>query len=267
MESTLATTLDELNAEVGVFLGWGQGAPFGDQAWSSYQAARIKSFVKAGIHQVYFPPPDANGEVYEWSFLRPTTTVTLANAATVIPLPDDFGGIEGKVMILSPAQFLAAISVTGEGVVQEQAARFQSSTGAPQMVAVQPLRGVRQDRGQRFQLIVWPTADQAYTLELQYHILPNFLDGTCPYTYGGAAHAQTFVESCLAMAEQRGDDMAGVHRALFMERLAASIAQDKKNKPQKLGYNADRSDGLTNRGRWPWRDDAYTVTYNGVTYG
>ncbi len=62
------------------------------------------------------------------------------------------------------------------------------------------------------------------------------------------------------------DDTRGVHEEKFKEQLAISQRLDGRNKPQNIGYNGDRSDGLD---MWPrgrrrgWAD--YTLTVNGVT--
>ena len=55
--------------------------------------------------------------------------------------------------------------------------------------------------------------------------MPDYLSTPFPYAYGGAEHAETILESCLAVAELRLDDMAGPHNQQFMARLAASISR------------------------------------------
>ncbi len=99
---------------------------------------------------------------------------------------------------------------------------------------------------------------------MAYTILPDFLSGSKPYAYGGSAHTETIIESCLAVAEQRLDDAMTVHSVQFKRLLAASVGHDRRLQPNNYGYNGDRRDGRFRsfRGR-PW--DNLTVTYNGVT--
>jgi hypothetical protein len=83
------------------------------------------------------------------------------------------------------------------------------------------------------------------------------------------AHAETLLQSCLAVAEFRMNDEKGIHWTTFMERLTASIASDSEAMvPEFLGYNEDGSDftqQYTRSGRW-WNREDTRVTYNGVQY-
>jgi len=76
---------------------------------------------------------------------------------------------------------------------------------------------------------------------------------------------ETILASCLAVAEQRHDDMKGPMWQSFVERLTASVAYDARMKPERLGYNADRSD-WTARDTDPRMREGYYTTYNDVRY-
>lgn len=266
MESTLSLKYGDLAGEVGHFLGYGRGADGGDVAWTGAQEAAIESCLKSGLRQFYFPPPvEGVSGSHDWSFLRPTAQVTLASGESSVKLPDDFGGFEGEVTLVSSSTAYCPVPLVNEGQVRRWHAESPSSTGTPRAAALEPLKGTGgRDRGQRFRLAVFPTADAAYTLSFCYYVLPDALTDALPHAYGGTVHAETILESCLAVAEQRLDDSAGVHTMKFRERLMASISLDRRSKPQKLGYNGDRSDwpGLDYKGRrWP-----NAVTVNGVEY-
>ncbi len=267
MESTLSLKYADLVGEVGLFLGYGRGEAFGDQKWTTSQKAAIDSCVKSGLRQFYFPPPlSQTGVSYDWSFLKPTVTASLASGLDAMALPDDFGGLEGEVTVLAAgSQVYAPVALTGEGMIRELYSADPTKTGRPERVAIRPLKGTSVGKGQRFDLFVFPTADQAYTLQFQYYILPDYLSDAFPHTYGGMAHAETILESCLSIAEQRLDDRATVHSMKFQERLAASISLDRRNKPQKLGYNRDLSDGMAygDVRDQHWRSP---ITVNGVQY-
>jgi hypothetical protein len=113
----------------------------------------------------------------------------------------------------------------------------------------------------------WPISDQTYTLTFAYYLNPDYLSGAFPFAYGGAQHAETLLESCLAIAEKILDDAATVHAAEFEKRLAVSMDLDRRTKPQNLGYNRDQSD---QQDRYRHRQDDQhgwsTVQVNGVTY-
>lgn len=267
MESTLSLKFTDLTGEVGLFLGYGRGADNGDSAWSSQQTATIEAIVRSGLRQFYFPPPlDDGGSSYDWSFLKPYASLTLASGASTVPLPEDFGGFEGQVSVTSSGSTRPwPVKLYNEGQIVEAYAKTPTASGPPQMAALRPLRGTQDKRGQRYNLYVYPLADQAYTLLFAYYILADALSGTRPYAYGGMAHVETILESCLAIAEQRLDDASTVHSAKFMERLAASISLDRRNKAQTLGYNRDHSDMVDmwdRRGRMGWNG----ITVNGVQF-
>ncbi len=267
-ESTLSLKLDDLAGETGLFFGFGRGAANGDSAWTTQQDAAITSCVKSGLRNFYYPaaaegiPPG-----YDWSFLKPWVTLSLASAATVLALPDDFGGFEGRVVIQTPAaRSWWPLDLIGPGMVYQKAAELPSTTGRPCLACLEPLKATGPTQGQRQQLRFWPIADQEYSLQFQYYLLPDALSGSFPYAYGGMAHAETILESCLAVAEQRLDDMAGVHTMKFRERLQASVAFDRKSKPQKLGYNGDRSDALSAAHSGVYRRDWSGVSVQGTQY-
>lgn len=265
MESTLSLAKTDLEAEVGLFLGYGRGAEKGDSAWSDREAAVIAEVVSSGLRQFYFPPPlQQGGESYTWSFFKPVTTLTLATAASEFELPDDFGGFDGEVLSYAGEESSQGcpVQVWGEGAVAQAHAENRTQTGRPLMAAIRWKKGTTRTQGQRASLYLFPTSDQAYTLRFAYYILADALTGERPYAYGGMAHAETIRAACKMAAEESLDDTMGVWAAKFRERLAASISLDRRNKPQYLGYNADRSDAKHYR---PRQREA-TVTYNGVTY-
>lgn len=258
MESSLAAQFKDLKADVGFFLGLGRGADFGETAWSAKDENSIARCVKGGLRKFYHSG-------YDWSFLKPVAALTLASGANTLDLPQDYGGHEGRVSVATRNnQDWHPLDFAGIGQVQDAEARFSNTTGWPQLLATEPMKDTSLYQGQRFRLHVWPTSDQAYTLKLQYYVLPDYLDGSKPYAYGGAEHAETLLEACLSVAETLLDDQATIHAAEFQRLLAISMDLDRRKKPQLLGYNADRSDSQ-HWGRWDRRDEP-AVTFNGVQY-
>jgi hypothetical protein len=270
VESTLALKLVDLSAEVGLFLGWGRGniPPYTDPPWSSQQQAAITSAVASGLRQFYFPPPMEGMTVsYNWSFLTPTAQLDLPANAMTVQLPDDFGGFEGQITITSqPTLVWYPIKLTNEGMIREQYAQTPLMSGRPLMAAVRPKKGTGATQGQRFELFVFPNPDIDYTLTFIYYILPDYLTGATPYAYGGATHIETILESCLAIAEQRLDDSSTVHSAKFQERLMASITMDRRNKPQQLGVNWDRSDQTQGWRPYPFNHFSDVILIQGQVY-
>ena len=156
------------------------------------------------------------------------------------------------------------IEITGEHRIRVLRQRDYSDLASdPKLAAIRPISSDGSN-GQRFQLMLYPKPDKAYTLSYRYHALPGKIDSSYPYPKGGAAHAETILESCLAVAEARMDNNAGIHAAAFQNRLNASIAYDKlMHTPERMGYNGDGSD----LDAWSEQQNRYmngdVVKYNG----
>ncbi len=266
-ESTLSLTFAELKARISSFMGWGLGPDYGGPDWNSDQKFQLQGMVSSALRQFYYPPPLEGERVsYDWSFLRPTCTMTFAANTQTMELPDDFGGFEGRITLVpNSTQTWTPIDLFNEGMVRQRYVEFPASTGFPEMAALVWHKGTTATTGQRAQLLIWPQADKDYPLNFQYYVLPDYLNNAFPYHLGGMAHAETILESCLATAEQKLDDSATVHSLKFKERLAASINIDRKMKPQRLGYNRDNSDLVAARGdmlRWNFPP----ISFQGIVY-
>ncbi len=259
MESTLSAAYNDLAGDVGFFLGFSRGLANGETAWDAYQQRSIDRSLKGGLRKVYHCG-------YDWSFTKPTIQLSLITATTVLPLPDDYGGLEGpRIQISGPTgQTWWALDIVGAGMVYEKQNQYPGTTGRPMLCCIEPIKGTGPQAGQRFQLNFFPTADQTYTLKLRYYVLPDYLGGSFPYPLGGAAHAETFLEACLSVAEKILDDASDIHEAEFQKLLAQSQDLDRRQKPQSLGYCGDSSDQLHNR---PYRNHyGDTISYMGTTY-
>lgn len=74
-ESSLSIGLPELIQEVGFFLDYGR------TGHDAAELSEIMSVIQSGVRRVYYPlASDSGGNAHEWSWLRPTTTITLTQA-------------------------------------------------------------------------------------------------------------------------------------------------------------------------------------------
>jgi len=267
-EPNLNLTIEQIKSKLGSFAGWGRGnVLYSDKAWSAKQQAEIDDAAQSGLRRFYFPAPvDDSGSSYNWSFLTPVSTVLLATGASTVLLPDDFGGIEGKLTIqtTSTTKQPWRIDWRNEGQIREMYAVTPTRSGCPMYAVVRPLKGTEVNRSQKWELFIFPLADKDYTIQLTYYVNPNYLDGTTPYAYGGAQHSETILESCLAVMEERLDDASNVHASAFASRLLASISMDRRNKPAKMGYNGDRSDNANSVNQWRYGSGVATI--NGISF-
>jgi hypothetical protein len=267
-ESTLNLTYVQLQGEIGLYSGFGRGAALGDPTWSQQVSAMIESITHSGVRQFYYPPAiEGMDSAVDWSFLKPNASIDFANGTSIIPMPDDFAGFDGYItLVATESQVSWPIPLVSGARVRQQYAELPIAAGRPLIAGLEWLKGTTPVSSQRAQLIIFPVADQDYTLSFQYYLLPDCLTPAYPYVYGGMAHAETVLESCLAIAEERFDDASGVHAQKFMERLVASVSLDRRNKAQTLGYNADRSDRHMEWGRRDWLHWENLVKVGGVQY-
>lgn len=266
MESTLTLKRSQIAGKVGIFLGWGAGEDEGDRAWTTRQAREIKDCVESGLRRFYYPSPAlTKGISIIWSFLHPILELEIEAGKRTIALPGHFGGVDAEEIYVtdSSSRMYMAIRIEGPGKLEGLYATNPDPTGRPQIASIVPLKGITHDKGQQFQLQVYPETDAAYTLRFPYYFLPGYPDGTEAFAYGGSEHTETILESCLAVAEERRDNAPGVHLAAFQRQLLASMQMDRKKKEQRIGYNGDRSDNLVGFDR---RDYAAAVTYNGEVF-
>ena len=263
-EPSLSLTYFDYRAEVGLYLGYGRGdeGDNTDVAWNDSQTKAVNSIVAAGQRQFYDPPIlEGERSSHRWSFLKPIASIILRDGEQTVKMPADFGGFEGPLTVtVSGGTVPGPINLVGEGVIRQQYAVNDDTTGQPQAAALQPLKGVDVDASNRWQLYVWPEADADYTLQFPYYILPDAISGAKPYSYGGQRHVETVLASCLERAEFLKDNARGICYANWIERLAASVSADRDMQPQYLGYNGDRSYGRNPR---PLRDYWVSTTLDG----
>jgi hypothetical protein len=269
-ESTLNLAYFDLANEVSNWLGYDEDLLRLNQTTLSDQqkqkAGVLQRVMRAGLRRFYNPGPMDNGVPTDWSFLRPIATISIGQNQIGVQLPDDFGGIEGQVQIQPTIELVWwPLPVRNDGYILQQRSLFPEMVSRPLMCAVTPQKDSGVTQSQRWQLMIFPTTDQAYNLQLRYYILPDCLSGARPYAYGGAAHAETLKASCLAAAERELNDMIGPMEQYFQERLIASMAIDRKSKAQNLGYNSDNSDERFRRIQ-PFWHTSDVIAVNGVVY-
>lgn len=158
----------------------------------------------------------------------------------VYTLPSTFGHVLGT-MTYTDTSLVSSLRMVGEGMIRELEQGGYSS-GRPIYFSVRP-KACDGSSQQLFQLVMYPYPDSAYTFRYRYSILPNMLvDTTNEYALGGPIHAETILQSCIAVAEHRINGTRGIEFQRYTELLAASIEADRMQQPDFLGYNGDGSD-------------------------
>ena len=256
-ESTLSIGWSDLVTEVASFLGYNSDPDL----LTPNELAAVDRAIQGGIRQFYYPAAVPGVETgHEWSFMKPNTTITTADEDGEQDLPDDFGRLTGdfnysadlrkpSVPLVSEHQIMALLADdSNTGYPSLACIRFKSSDGSD---------------GQRQEVVWYPIPSGAYELSYSYEAFPQKLTEDNPYPLGGMKYSELVIESCLAIAEQRQNDVRGQHTERFEKLLIAAISQDRRNGA--IYYGPLSSGELSSSNERCGRASG-TVSYKGETW-
>jgi hypothetical protein len=233
---TLSTcTFTKIRIEIADYLGWTRTAG----NWSATQSARLGVMLNHGYQQFLFPPKlPGEQNAHRWSFMKPVTTLNTVADEDAYDLPEAFGGLVGDITFASGDNVTHAIELISEPKLRKLQSQIDgATTGKPQYAAIRPT-GVNMGAIQVRELILWPTPDAVYVLTYQYDARLSDWSTAAEYPLGGQEHCLTLLQSCRDIAAHtlNNPDLAVGEHARFMERLQASVEQDRKHAPTTLGY-------------------------------
>jgi len=258
-ESTLSITYADLQEEVGSFLHYGADV----SNWSAEEFKQVDRLIQSGIRQFYYPPATEGVELgYRWSFLTPTSTLVTVADDYDYDLPDDYGSMNGQLQFETDTTYIRGIVQVSVGKLLELR-QDEDDTNEPRYFATRS-KNSDGSSGQRHEILFWPTPDAAYTLTYRYDAYAGkLIPDTFPYPLGGMKFAECITESCLAVAEKRGNDEDGFHGQEFQRLLAAAVSLDRRNGAQRFGQMGGGEDNALP----PYRQCLNgTITYKGDSW-
>lgn len=220
----------ELQRAVGRELGIGRDPG----TWQPNERRDAADIIRSGLRRFYWHEPlttsslqGKDGQVQKlkqvpataWSFMEATTTLALIAGTTTYKLPEDFGEMLRDEFIYTTDQQPIAL-VSYEQILKMQAK--QTSAGPPKYAAVSNIDAT----STQYEVTFYPAPDIAYTLKYTYSVSPKELNENNPTPLGGAQHAETILEACLAACEKVLHGVEGIHEKKFLECLARSIQAD-----------------------------------------
>ena len=257
--SSLAVGYEELVGIVARFLGY-------DAAHlAAAQAEEVDSCIQSGVRNFYYPPRmEGVDETYEWSFLRQTCTVATTAGIASYRMADGFGKVRGEIYFAGDDRERRPLRVVPIGMIRGYQTRPE--TGIPRCAAF----GFRQTygtKGQYVEMTLYPTPDRAYALEFGGEADTGRISAEKPFALGGPSFAELLTESCLASAEQRVNDEAGLHTENFKNLLVSMIAKDRGRSGASFGDMGDRPDArIPLPVPRPTVVGGMSITYHGVTW-
>lgn len=259
-ESGLSIGYSDLMSAIGRYLRYGSDS----SNWSTAQENEIDEYVQSGVRQVYYPPavqgmsPDMVG--YEWKWLRPTTTLDIEADTGDYDLPDDLGRVVSAFYYPSD-EFKQSIQQVSVGKILALRASADIS-GYPYCFAT---RFKAEDRttGSRQEVLFYPEPDNDWTLSYEYEAYSGQLSDSYPYPLGGMKLSELYIESCLAIAEQRTLEEFGVHSQKFVMLLMDAIIRDRKNGAVYFGPIGDGCDEIQQEFHRGYTGTTYSIIYKG----
>ena len=258
-ESTLSIAFADLKSEVGYFLGYGRTVA----SFTAAQSALVIALVQSGVRRVYYPTAAGPDSGYEWSWLRPTTTLSITANDGDYDLPDSFARILGNFHYAADVMQPEIKQISAEQILELRSSSDQNDD--PWFFAVRPKAFPSTAVGQRWEVIFYPEPNAARTLYYSYEAYSGVLSDTVTYPLGGMQLAELYIESCLAVAEQKVKDAAGLHSQAYQALLADAIARDRKRGAKWFGSMGHKE---TEYEEFHHGDTAtpYPVTYKTIVY-
>lgn len=229
----LAITYDELRRAIGRFLFGARSVTTieGDTNWNT----DTEDILLSGLRQFYYAQlparrtPTGNMALEQhgrhvWSFLQRSFNLVTVAATYSYDLPEDFSGLMGGLTYSAGSGYAPPLLLEVERV--RRLLSQSTAQARPQYFSVSARATHERSR---YETLVHPVPDAAYTLTGVYLIEPDILDDDNPYPLGGAVHSETVLESCLAAAEKtlNPESGEGIHAQRFHELLLASIELDR----------------------------------------
>jgi hypothetical protein len=215
---SLQVDLDSLRRETGMYLGYDR-----EQAnHTPNQILDMQDVLGKAMRSWYFPIVE--GVVYKWSFLQKTGVITTAADQVEYDLPEDFASFTNDCLYFGTDTRKTKVTRRSEGMLLNLFGGAWAS-GDPLYYAIRTKGTLIQGRAQH-ELLLYPAPESAVDISFRYMRIPPELSENTPYPLGGELHAETILAACLAAAEQKIEDTAGLHTANFQRLLAGSMAMD-----------------------------------------
>ncbi|MHC4332604.1 MAG: phage adaptor protein [Planctomycetota bacterium] len=221
--ATMQYQYQELYKRVSRFLG-----THGDSGPTGADLTEAQDYVKSGYMQFL--------TAYDWTFRRRYATITMEPAKWVYEMPEDFGGIRTKFCFTRETGYPPLDTRSEQEIIELRT--YGEYNAYPEVFHVRSGQYNPQG-GQRYEAIFWPTPSADYELYYSYFSMPPMMSNDTDVPMGGAEVAEAILRSCIAAAEDEGDETIGPQAQKAQLELQRAIAQDKNREPKELGYAHD----------------------------
>jgi hypothetical protein len=222
--SGLQVDYNLLRREIGRFANSGRSS----SDWDSTQELDIEDCIRRGVRRWYWPEIDQkSGEIYHWSFLQESFEIAIAAGQNTYALPEVFSRM-AEDLVCEDGSNRFPLRKANDSMIRRLIST-ENKQGIPRYYAISSSVAIPSEN-RSLELTLYPVPSENMTLRGVMDIEPPEISSENPYVLGGAVHAETVLESCLAAAEitffpELGP---GDHRANFEKYLIRSIEYDRK---------------------------------------
>jgi len=186
--------------------------------------ATCKAIVHRAIRQFLYPIDMKYGTPHTWSFLNQYWSFSTASSQWKYALPIDFSDMLTDIVFDDSTALAPLKKVSGQQIEKMRASI--ATSGWPAYFALVPTR-YDIEIGSSYELWMYPTPSQVYSLSCFYRPDPVKLSATTDLVIGGISAVEAILESCLGVAESQEDDNAStIHQAKAEELIQKLIRFD-----------------------------------------
>ena len=168
----------------------------------------VKDITARGLRQFLYPIDIRDNTPHEWTFLNQFWSFTLITNQWKQALPLDYSDLLSEIMF-DTGEWLPPLKRRDAMQIKEMRS-VSDSSGWPQYYAIVPSK-YDLSTGSSYELWIYPKPSRAYTLSTFYRIDPLKPSADTDLMVGGISATEAILESCLAVAEHWGDEMATSH--------------------------------------------------------
>jgi len=227
--ANLHLTYVELYTRVSNFLGL---TDYGT-APTSTDLTLCQDIVARGYRQFLYAVNLRTGKIHQWNFLKKFYTFTAIADKWKYAVPEDFSELASPIFFDSSELQPNLVKQSAEQILSMRSDVLTNEW--PQFYAITPST-YDIELGTTYELWLYPTPDQNYTMNYFYRFDPLKLSATTDLTVGGIRVCEAILESCLGVAEtQEEDNTSTHHQAEAVKLIQALITSDTITDTDKIG--------------------------------
>ena len=186
---------------------------------------------------------------HDWNFLKRLTVLVTESSKWQYELPDDFRELTIPFKYPTDESFPNLSQVSIDQLLNLRTG-ISDTNGQPFCFALQPAQ-YTPETGTRWQVLLHYPPDGTYELIYQYRIGVEELSADGDVPIGGAEHAATIREFCLAEVEHWDNEEAGVHTKAVYDPNIGLLEQSKRMDAKKASRSVGVMGGIEkNFKRW-----------------